>query len=101
MSTDIDHRKDVVAAAAPDWLVREYEHHRTEARAAETKASWSNVIAKFNGKPAKSDTSDPANPWNSVVAKMNARNGKSPAETRATPSGWAAVIAAFPARRGR
>lgn len=86
-------------------LVREAERCRAEAKAAkeaEIKASWDKVVAKMNGKPAKSATApDPANPWSSVVAKMNARHATSPAETRATPSGWAAVIADFNARRGR
>ncbi|WP_439628224.1 hypothetical protein [Shinella sp.] len=66
--------------ASNDALVSEAARRRAErkaAQAAEAKASW-----------------------NRVVTKINARNGKSPAESRATRSGWAAVIAAFPSRRG-
>lgn len=84
-----------------EWLVKEYERHRTEARAAEAKASWAKVVAKMNGKTAKTDTApELANPRSSVVTKINARNGKSAAESRATRSGWAAVVAALPSRRG-
>lgn len=102
----------VAPAAAPapvkasnDALFTEAARRRAEreaAEAADTKAAWSRVIARASGKPVKSEKAlDPANPWSRVVAAMNARNGKSPAETRATRSGWAAVIADFNARRGR